>query len=67
MPQQYQTFILSKDLNPAITKGMVGVILEVLDEATFEVEFVTPEGSNYEYQGRYTFTVHSDVFEVILH
>jgi hypothetical protein len=62
MPQQYQTFILSKDLNPMVTAGMTGIIIEVHDEDTFEVEFVKQDGSNYEYEGQFTFTVHSDAF-----
>lgn len=61
MPQQYQTFILSKDLNPVITAGMIGVILEVYDKNTFEAEFVKSDGSNYEFEGQGTFTVQSDV------
>ena len=60
MLQQYQTFTLKKDLNPVITAGMTGVILEVYDEDSFEVEFVKPNGSNYEYNDRSTFTIHTD-------
>jgi len=62
MIKQYQMFTLKQDLNPAITAGMEGVILEILDEDTFEVEFVKPDGSNYEYHGQFTFTVHSALF-----
>ena len=64
MPQQYQTFTLIKDLNPAITAGMVGTIIEVFDEDNFEVEFVKPDGSNYEFKGQFTFTVHADMFNL---
>ena len=50
---------MKQDLNPAITAGIVWVILDILDEDTFEVEFVTPDGSNYEYEGQFTFTINS--------
>jgi len=59
MIKQYQNFTLKQDLNPAITAGIVWVILDILDEDTFEVEFVTPDGSNYEYEGQFTFTINS--------
>jgi len=55
-------FTLIQDLNPNITAGMIGVILEILDGDTFEVEFVKPDGSNYEYEGQFTFTVQSNMF-----
>jgi len=51
MIKQYQMFTLKQDLNPVIAAGMTGVILEILDEVTFEVEFVKPDGSNYECEG----------------
>jgi len=63
MLQQYETFELIKDLNPVITKGMRGVILEVYDEGTYEVEFVKDDGANYEYEGQGTFTIKSDVIK----
>lgn len=65
MIKQYQTFILNTDLNSNIKKGMRGVILEIFDENTFEIEFVKEDGSNYEYGGNYTFTVTSDQFNII--
>ena len=37
---QYQTIKLTRDLNPVVTTGMKGVILEVWDAETFEVEFL---------------------------
>jgi len=55
--QQYQVFELIRDINPAITKGMQGVILEVLDTANYIVEFVKDDGTNYEYEGEFTFDV----------
>ena len=55
--KQYDVFELAKDLNPNITKGMRGVILEIWTENAFEVEFLNKEGFNYEYDGKYTFTI----------
>ncbi len=38
--EQNQSFELSRDINAEITKGMMGVILEILEpDKTFEVEF----------------------------
>ena len=54
--KQYDTFILAKDINPKIMKGMTGIILEVWARNSFEVEFVKEDGSNYEYEGHATFT-----------
>ena len=55
--KQYDIFELLKDLNPNIKKGMVGVILEVYDENTYEVEFVKGDATNYEFEGKSTFTI----------
>lgn len=55
--RQFDTFILTKDINPEITKGMTGVILDVWTRDAFEVEFVKEDGSNYLYEGQATFTV----------
>ena len=55
--KKYDVFFLAKDLNPIITKGMQGVILELWDEDGFEIEFVHEDGTNYEYNGRATFSV----------
>lgn len=61
---QYQTIKLTRDLNTVIKAGMKGVILEVWDNKTFEVEFLDNEGYNYDYEGQYTFTVKaSDITE----
>ena len=42
----------------------MGVILEIWDENTFEVEFVKEDGSNYEYNGMNTFTINSSYFNM---
>lgn len=55
--KQYDVFILTKDINPEIVKGMSGVILEVWAHDSFEVEFVKEDGSNYMSEGGGTFTV----------
>jgi hypothetical protein len=55
--KQYDVFLLAKDLNSAITKGMQGVILEKLDENCFLIEFVKEDGTNHEYDGEGIFTV----------
>ena len=53
-----QSFELSRDINPEITKGMMGVILEVLEpEKSFEVEFPREDGGNY---GDKSFTIGID-------
>ena len=55
--KQYDVFKLGKDINPSIIKGMEGVILEVYDNNLFEVEFVREDGTNYEYEGSFTFSI----------
>jgi len=56
--EQDQSFELSRDINPEITKGMMGVILRVLEpDKSFEVEFPREDGSNY---GDKTFTISID-------
>lgn len=57
--KQYDVFILSKDINPAITQGMQGVILEIWDDNRYDVEFVKEDGTNYEFEGQSTFTIDS--------
>ncbi len=53
-----QSFELSRDINPEITKGMMGVVLEILEpDKTFEVEFPREDGGNY---GDKTFTIGID-------
>ena len=55
--KQYDVFLLAKDLNPIITRGMQGVILEIWDNNTFEIGFVREDGTNHEYNGEVMFTV----------
>jgi hypothetical protein len=56
--EQNQIFELSRDISPEITKGMMGVILEILEpDKSFEVEFPREDGSNY---GDKTFTISID-------
>ena len=53
--EQNQSFELSRDINPEITKGMMGVILEILEpDKSFEVEFPREDGGKY---GDKTFTI----------
>ena len=59
MFNQYQTIKLTIDLNPIIKTRMIGVILEVWDKKTFEVEFLDKEVINYELDGQATFIVKS--------
>jgi hypothetical protein len=63
---QYDVFELAKDINPAIKKGMKGVILEVWDKDAYEVEFVKKDGTNYEFGGQSTFTVDASFIGKIL-
>jgi len=51
MLKQYQMVELIKNLNPVIKAGMKGVILEIYDENTYEVEFVNDDGINLQYEG----------------
>lgn len=55
--KQYDSFFLAKNINPAITQGMKGVILEIWDADVFEVEFVKEDGTNFEFEGHFTFTI----------
>ena len=57
MFHQYQVIKLRRDLNPVLKQNMEGVILEVYNDETFEVEFLDKHGFNYEYNGQCTFTV----------
>jgi hypothetical protein len=64
--KQYDVFELAKEINPKITKGMRGVILEVYGSKDFEVEFVKEDGTNYEFEGQSTFMVDSSFIGQIL-
>jgi hypothetical protein len=55
--KQYDVFKLTRDLNAVITKDMKGVILEIWNDNSFEVEFVKDDGTNYEYNDQSTFTI----------
>jgi hypothetical protein len=56
--EQDQSFELSRDINPEITKCMMGVILNILEpDKSFEVEFPREDGSRY---GDKTFTISID-------
>lgn len=57
MYNQYQVVELTRDLNSVLKTGLRGVILEVWDKETFEVEFLDKEGFNYEYAEKYTYTL----------
>ncbi len=63
--QECQVFILTKDINSEIRKGMIGVILLLYNQNAFEVEFVKKDGSNYEYNNQSTFTVDSSYIQLI--
>ena len=56
--EQDQSFELSRDISSEITKGMMGVILKILEpDKSFEVEFPREDGGNY---GDKTFTISVD-------
>ena len=56
--EQNQSFELSRDITPEITKGMMGIILEIVEpDKTFKVEFPREDGGNY---GDKTFTIGID-------
>jgi hypothetical protein len=55
--KQYDVFKLTRDLNAVITKDMEGVILEIWNDNSFEVEFVKDDGTNYEYNDQSSFTI----------
>ena len=63
--KEHDCFILIKDLNPVITKGMLGVILMIYNDNDIEVEFVREDGSNYEYNELFTFTITKDIIELV--
>ena len=63
--KQYDVFVLSKDINPAIIKGMQGVILEAWNDETYLVEFVKDDGTNYEFEDQSMFTIDNSFIERI--
>lgn len=56
-PRLNDVFVLAKDINPVIQKGMSGVILEIFNQNSYLVEFVKSNGANYEYNGQTTFFI----------
>jgi hypothetical protein len=59
--ERYQIFELARDINPVIVKGMMGTILEILEpDKMFEAEFVKDDAHNYEFEGKFTFTISID-------
>lgn len=54
---QHDCFLLAKDLNPAISRGLEGVILEILDEDHYLVEFGKEDGTSHEFEGAWTFII----------
>jgi hypothetical protein len=56
-----QAIELSKDLNPVITKGMMGFITEIVEPGkTYKVEFPKEDEGNYEFEGKSEFTITAD-------
>ena len=65
--RRHDVFILAKDLNSVIKKGMAGVILEILDMDSFITEFVQSDGTNYSYGEEDTFIIDKSFIEKIIH
>ena len=63
--KKYDIFILKSDLNPKITAGMIGVILEIYDNRDIIVEFVKDDGTNIEYQSQMTFMISKDLIKIV--
>ena len=56
--EEDQSFELARDINPGITKGMMGIIVRILEpDKSFEVEFPREDGGKY---GDKTFTIGAD-------
>lgn len=56
--EEDQSFELTRDINTEITKGMMGIIVKILEpDKSFEVEFPRVDGGNY---GDKTFTIGID-------
>jgi hypothetical protein len=53
--EEDQSFELTRDINTEITKGMMGIIVKILEpDKSFEAEFPREDGGNY---GDRTFTI----------
>ena len=71
--KQYDRFVLLQDINPVITKGFIGVVLEKYAPIKqkpgcaedIEVEFVKTNGTNYTYCGVSTFCIDSSLINII--
>ena len=64
--KQYDCFKLTKDLNPVIPKGTVGVILDSYPTGKdYEVEFPLKDGTNLEFNNQISFTVDQSYIEII--
>lgn len=53
-------FTLARDINPVIKQGMQVVIPEVWQPGMNELKLVKEDGSNYEYNNSYTFTLNQN-------
>jgi hypothetical protein len=60
MKKKFDTFILKKEINKKLPKGIKGVILDKYDNSHFEVEFVKKNGKNIEVDGKSTFIITKD-------
>lgn len=63
----FDVFILAKDINPVIQKGMSGVILEIFNGNSYLIEFVKSDGTNYEYDGQSTFFIDQSFVDRIIY
>lgn len=54
---QYDIIELTEDLNPKLTKGMQGTVLEKYGDDNFEIEMLDNQGVNIGFGVHSTFTV----------
>lgn len=62
--KQFDTFELLEDLNPNIRQGMEGVILEIYNPMTIEVEFVREDGTNIKFEGQITYQISPEIIRI---
>ena len=62
--KQFDTFELLEDLNPNIRQGMEGVILEIYNPMTIEVEFVREDGTNINFEGQITYQISPEIIRI---
>ncbi len=62
---QYQVIEVIDSINAVIKAGMQGVILEILGDNNYEVEFLNADGINYEFEGSYMFTLNTSQLKAI--